>query len=70
MRQPAQIQSTSINIAASKYFSESCHINPIHWLGTSANVPTFCGFLLEKLKFDKQGSLIRAGGVGNFFEGK
>ena len=50
VEQPAQIQKAPINITASKYLLESCYMHLIDYLGTSTKVPTFCRFLLEKLK--------------------
>ena len=50
VQQPAQIQNTPINITGSKHFSESCQINLTHYLGNSAEVPTFCRFLPEKIE--------------------
>ena len=41
MQQPAKIQKALINTTASKYFSESCHINLIHYLRSSTKVPAF-----------------------------
>ena len=70
MQYPAQIQSAPINIAGSKFSSESFLIYLIHYLGTSTNAPTFCEFLLEKLKFNKREALIRAWGSENIFEKK
>ena len=72
MKKPAQIHKAPINITGKipksiEYFSESCHIYPIHYLGNPTNVPTFCRFLLKQLKGEKAGGLIRAG-VGKFLE--
>ena len=54
-QQPAEILNTPIIIAGSKYFLKSCHIYLIHYLGNSTKVPSFCRFLLEKLKIYKWG---------------
>ena len=51
MQQPAQIQSFPLNVTGREYFSEPCHKYLIHYLGNSTSMPTFCRFLLEKLKF-------------------
>ena len=49
VQQPAQIQKALIHITACKYFSDSCHIYLIHYLGNSTKVPTSSRFLLGNL---------------------
>ena len=49
--QPARIQRAPISITVSKYFSESCHIYLIQYLGNSTKASTFGGFFFLLLLF-------------------
>ena len=41
LQQPVQVQDISINIAESNYFSQSCYIHLIYYLGNSTKVQFF-----------------------------